>query len=36
MRWLTPPWQGGWTGSRAPLKPAPKSLRDLLAERRRR
>jgi L-lactate dehydrogenase complex protein LldF len=34
LRWLTPAWQGGWTQSRAPLKPAAKSLRDLLAERR--
>jgi len=30
---LTPPWQGGWTLARAPLRPAPKSLRDLLAAR---
>lgn len=33
LRWLTPAWQGGWTQARAPLKPAPRSLRDLLAER---
>ena len=30
---LTPTHQGGWTQSRTPLKPAPKRLRDLLAER---
>ena len=35
LNWLTPPWQGGWTQARAPLKPASKSLRDLLAERER-
>jgi L-lactate dehydrogenase complex protein LldF len=30
---LTPSNQGAWTRSRTPLKPAPKRLRDLLAER---
>jgi L-lactate dehydrogenase complex protein LldF len=35
FRVLTPPMQSGWTYSRTPLKPAPRSLRDLLAERRR-
>jgi len=35
LRWLTPPWQAGWTETRAPLRPAARSLRDLLAERRR-
>lgn len=34
LRWLTPVWQGGWTASRAPLKPAPRSLRERLAQRR--
>jgi L-lactate dehydrogenase complex protein LldF len=33
LRWLTPGYQAGWTRSRAPLKPAPLSLRDLLAQR---
>jgi len=33
LRFLTPAWQGGWTQSRAPLKPAPKSFRDRLKER---
>ncbi len=33
LRWLTPPMQGGWTARRAPLRPAPQSLRDLLAKR---
>lgn len=35
LHWLTPPWQGGWTQARAPLKPASRSLRDLLAGRER-
>ena len=30
---FAPTNQGGWTKSRTPLKPAPKRLRDLLAER---
>jgi len=34
FRFLTPPVQSGWTVSRTPLKPAARSLRDLLAERR--
>jgi L-lactate dehydrogenase complex protein LldF len=34
LRWLTPAWQGGWTRSRAPLKPAARSLREQLAARR--
>ena len=33
LRFLTPPRQSGWTVSRTPLKPAARSLRDLLAER---
>jgi L-lactate dehydrogenase complex protein LldF len=33
-RSLMPTWQGAWTGIRTPLIPAPKRLRDLLAERR--
>ena len=33
FRFLTPPMQSGWTYSRTPLKPAARSLRDLLAER---
>jgi L-lactate dehydrogenase complex protein LldF len=32
-RSLMPTWQGAWTGIRTPLIPAPKRLRDLLAER---
>ena len=32
--WLTPSRQGAWTSVRTPLKPAPRRLRDLLAERR--
>jgi L-lactate dehydrogenase complex protein LldF len=32
-RALTPTAQGAWTGIRTPLVPAPKRLRDLLAER---
>ena len=34
-RALTPSTQGAWTGIRTPLVPAPKRLRDLLAEHRR-
>ncbi|MEQ9010561.1 MAG: lactate utilization protein B [Algiphilus sp.] len=30
LRWLTPIWQGGWTRSRAPLKPARRACRELL------
>ena len=33
LRFLTPPRQSGWTVSRTPLKPAARSLRDLMAER---
>jgi len=33
FRFLTPGKQAGWTDTRTPLKPAAKSLRDLLAER---
>lgn len=33
LRFLTPSKQAGWTDTRTPLKPAAKSLRDLLAER---
>ncbi len=33
LRWLTPRRQGGWTSVRTPIVPAPKRLRDLLAER---
>ncbi|HNB69338.1 LutB/LldF family L-lactate oxidation iron-sulfur protein [Accumulibacter sp.] len=33
FRALTPPRQSGWTLSRTPLKPAPRSLHELLAER---
>ena len=29
LRWLTPAWQGGWTRSRAPLKPARRAFRQL-------
>jgi L-lactate dehydrogenase complex protein LldF len=36
FRFLTPSNQAGWTVTRTPLKPAEKSLRDLLAERRNR
>ncbi|MDA0190544.1 MAG: LutB/LldF family L-lactate oxidation iron-sulfur protein [Proteobacteria bacterium] len=35
LRALTPPVQSGWTASRTPLRPAPRSLREQLAERRR-
>jgi L-lactate dehydrogenase complex protein LldF len=35
LRALTPTNQGAWTGIRTPLVPAPKRLRDLLAERER-
>ena len=34
FRALTPPWQGGWTAHRTPLRPAVRSLREQLAERR--
>ena len=33
FHWLTPKRQGGWTSVRTPLTPAPKRLRDLIAER---
>jgi L-lactate dehydrogenase complex protein LldF len=33
FNFLTPRQQGGWTSVRTPLTPAPKRLRDLLAER---
>ena len=33
LRFLTPPHQSGWTVSRTPLKPAARSMRDLLATR---
>ena len=33
LHWLTPKKQGGWTRVRKPLTPAPKRLRDLIAER---
>jgi len=36
LRWLTPTHQAGWTQSRAPLRPAPRALRELLAQRQRR
>jgi L-lactate dehydrogenase complex protein LldF len=32
-RGLTPPWQGAWTETRTPLKPAARRLRDLLKDR---
>ncbi|MBA3996309.1 MAG: iron-sulfur cluster-binding protein [Candidatus Accumulibacter sp.] len=35
FRFLTPPTQSGWTVSRTPLKPAARTLREQLAERRR-
>jgi L-lactate dehydrogenase complex protein LldF len=35
LRRLTPARQPGWTQGRTPLRPAPRSLRDLLAARRR-
>jgi L-lactate dehydrogenase complex protein LldF len=34
FRALTPPWQGGWTAHRTPLRPAVRSLREQLAARR--
>lgn len=34
LRFLTPRHQAGWTENHVPLTPAPKRLRDLLAERR--
>ncbi|MGB0212143.1 lactate utilization protein B [Algiphilus sp.] len=30
LRWMTPAWQGGWTRSRAPLRPARRSCREML------
>ena len=33
LRFLTPPHQSGWTVSRTPLKPAARSMRDLLDKR---
>ena len=33
LHWMTPRLQGGWTRSRAPLRPAARSLRDLLKNR---
>ena len=33
LRGLTPPWQAGWTATRAPLKPARRSLHEELDER---
>jgi L-lactate dehydrogenase complex protein LldF len=33
LRWLAPNDQLGWTRYRTPLKPAPRSLADLLRER---
>ncbi len=33
FRFLTPPMQSGWTVSRTPLKPAPRTLREQLAGR---
>jgi L-lactate dehydrogenase complex protein LldF len=35
LRALAPSRQGGWTQTRSPLRPAPRSLRELLAQRRR-
>ena len=35
LRALAPRWQGGWTDTRSPLRPAPRPLRELLAQRRR-
>jgi L-lactate dehydrogenase complex protein LldF len=35
LRWLAPARQAGWTQSRATLRPAPRSLREQLASRRR-
>ncbi|AXQ31280.1 iron-sulfur cluster-binding protein [Solimonas sp. K1W22B-7] len=32
MRWLTPSYQGGWTRARAPLRPARRSLRELISQ----
>jgi L-lactate dehydrogenase complex protein LldF len=32
FRALVPRSQGGWTSCRTPLKPAPRRLRDLLAQ----
>jgi glutamyl-tRNA synthetase len=36
FRALTPPRQSGWTLSRTPLKPAPQTLHELMAARRKR
>lgn len=36
FRFLTPPSQGGWTVSRTPMKPAARTLHQLMAERQRR
>ncbi|MDE2371749.1 MAG: iron-sulfur cluster-binding protein [Burkholderiales bacterium] len=33
LAWLTPPWQGGWTQHRTPLKLARRGLRERLAQR---
>ena len=33
LRFLTPSSQGAWTSCRTPMKPAPRRLRDLLADR---
>ncbi len=35
LRVLTPPMQGGWTVSRTPMKPAAKTLHELMAARKR-
>ena len=32
-RWLTPPWQGGWTAHRMPMRLAARGLRDRLPAR---
>jgi L-lactate dehydrogenase complex protein LldF len=36
FRALTPPMQGGWTVSRTPMKPAARTLHELMAERKKR
>jgi L-lactate dehydrogenase complex protein LldF len=36
LRGLTPPWQGGWTAHRMPMRLAPRGLRERLATRLRR
>ena len=33
LRWLTPPWQGGWTAHRTPLRLARRGLREQLPRR---